>query len=57
MTEQIVEGLLKWLISVMNRDKFLMDHKLLSRDKKASYRLKNLMEPLLRYTGVKIAIK
>ena len=38
----------------MNRDKFMMDHKLLSRDKKAFFRLKNLMEPLLRYTGVKI---
>ena len=39
MTEQIMEGLLKWLISVMNRDKFLMDHILLSRDKKALFRL------------------
>ena len=51
-----VQPLLQWLISVMKDNKFKIDSKLLSRDKKHLFKLKKIMDPLLNHTQVKMVI-
>ena len=48
----IVEALLKWIITAIKNNHLLMDYKLLSRDRKAYYKLRKAMEPLLNCTEV-----